>query len=123
MLEFFGSTAAARKNVCMTERPSTELQRALNSCLDAVRGRVSAAWKGREQEGLISLVRVLDQVAVAPLWGLDACGDRSSWKAKMSSAFVLHGASAGLRPFLSVVKDIPGGVPWGRSRLDAQRYS
>jgi hypothetical protein len=84
---------------------------------------VSAAWKGREQEGLISLVRVLDQIAVAPLWGLDAGVDRSTWKAKVSSAFVLHGASAGLRPFLSVVKDIPGGVPWGRSRLDEQRYS
>lgn len=107
----------------MTERSSTDLQRALDSCLHALRDRVSAAWKGREQEGLISLVRVLDQVAVAPLWGLDAGVDRSTWKTGMRSAFVLLGASAGLRPFLSAVKDMPGGVPWGPSRIDAQRYS
>ena len=41
----------------------------------------------------------------------------------MGSAFVLLGASAGLRPFLSAVRDMPGGVPWGPSRIDAQRYS
>lgn len=41
----------------------------------------------------------------------------------MGSAFVLLGASAGLRPFLSAVKDMPGGVPWGPSWDDTQRYS
>lgn len=107
----------------MTKRSSTDLHRALNTCLDALRERVSTAWRGQEQEGLISLVRVLDQVAVAPLWGLDAGVDRSTWKARMGSAFVLFGASAGLRPFLSAVRNMPGGVPWGQSRIEAQRYS
>lgn len=107
----------------MTELYSTDLQRALSTCLEALRERVSAAWKGREQEGLISVVRVLDQVAVAPLWGLDAGVDRLTREAEMDSAFVLHGASAALRPFLSVVRDTPGGVPWGPSWIEAQRYS
>ena len=107
----------------MTARSSTELQRALNTCLGTLRDRVSATWKGREQKGLISLVRVLDQVAVAPLWGLGAGVDRSTSQAKMGSAFVLLGASAGLRPFLSAVKDLPGGVPWSPSWIDTQRYS
>ncbi|WP_157766676.1 hypothetical protein [Caballeronia sordidicola] len=41
----------------------------------------------------------------------------------MASAFVLLGASAGLRPFLSTVGNTPGGLPWEPSRVDAQQYS
>jgi len=107
----------------MTERTSTELQRALSICLDVLRERVSETWKGREQEALTSLVRVLDFVAAAPFWGLDVEGDKTTWKSRMASAFVLFGASAGLRPFLSIVEKMPGGLPWGPSWGDAQRYS
>ena len=41
----------------------------------------------------------------------------------MDSAFALMGVGAALRPFLSVVRDMPGGVPWGPSWLKAQQYS
>lgn len=107
----------------MTQLTSTELQQALSTCLDALRKRASAAWRDREQEGLTSLVRELDLAAVAQLWGLDASFDSTTWQSKMASTFVLLGASAGLRPFLSTVQNIPGGLPWGPSWTDGQRYS
>lgn len=107
----------------MTERRSSDVEGELNSCLKAVQDRFAAAWKGREKEALISLVRVLDQVAAASLWKLDAHDEASSPKARMGSAFARMGAGAALRPFLSAVRDMPGGVPWGPSWLKAQQYS
>lgn len=107
----------------MTEHSSTELLRALASCMDALREKVGTAWKGHEQEGLTSLVRVLDFVAVAPFWGLEAGANGEAWESRMGSAMVLMGAAAGLRPFLSVIGDIPGGLPWGPSHPPVQQYS
>lgn len=107
----------------MREHASRELQQALSLCLDALQERASAAWRGREQEGLTSLVRMLDLVAVAPFLRLDAGMDRSTWESRMGSAMVLMGAAAGLRPFLSTVEDMPGGLPWGPSGTQAQRYA
>lgn len=107
----------------MTEPSSRELQQALSKSLGALHERAIEAWKGHEQEGLTSLVRVLDFVAVAPLLGLDAAMDRSSWQSTIASAMVLLGAAAGLRPFLSAVGDIPGGLPWGPSRIPAQQFA
>ena len=115
--------AADRSDTDMTERSSTELQGALVACMGTLGGKVTGAWKGREQEGLTSLVRVLDFVAVAPFLRLDAGVDRDNWKSRMGSAMVLMGAAAGLRPFLSAVRDIPGGLPWGPSRTHVQQYS
>lgn len=40
------------------------------------------------QEGLTSLVRGLDFIAVAPFLGIDAGMDRSSWESRMASAMV-----------------------------------
>lgn len=107
----------------MTEHSSRELQQALSNCLGALQERASTAWRGREQEGLTSLVRVLDFVAVAPFLDLDASVARTTWESRMGSAMVLMGAAAGLRPFLSAVGDIPGGLPWGPSRTNAQQYA
>jgi hypothetical protein len=80
-------------------------------------------WKDREKEALIALVRALDYVAAASLWNLDARAERSTFKARTGSAFALMGAGAALRPFLSAVRGMPGGVPWGPSQLEVQRFA
>lgn len=107
----------------MTERRLSEVERRLNSCLRGLQDRFAAAWKGREKEALISLVRALDQVAAASLWKLDIHDETFSPKARMGSAFARMGAGTALRPFLSAVRNMPGGVPWGPSWLQAQQYS
>ncbi len=102
----------------MTERLSTELER-------------SHAWvlceKGRAlPERAVNrkaLVRVLDFVAVAPFWGLDAGMGRATWELRTGFAIVLIDAAVGLRPFPSAVGNILGGLPWVSSRGHAQQYS
>ncbi|WP_412022658.1 hypothetical protein [Burkholderia cepacia] len=107
----------------MAKRRSSDCERALNSCLEALQNQVSTAWKGREKEALISLVRVLDYVAAASLWELGIHDETSISKIRTNPRFALMGAAAALRPFLSAVKDLPGGVPWGPSQLQVQQYS
>ncbi|KGC07871.1 hypothetical protein [Burkholderia cepacia] len=107
----------------MAERRSSDCERVLNSCLETLQNRVSMAWKGREKEALISLVRVLDYVAAASIWGLGVHDETSTSKTRTNPRFALMGAAAALRPFLSAVKNLPGGVPWGPSQLQVQQYS
>lgn len=71
------------------------------------------AWAGREDEGLIAVVRALDAVALASKVDFD--GDKSIPIERLNGRhFARIGAASALKPLLAAVKDRQGGVPWGR---------
>ena len=77
--------------------------------------RAIEMWRGSEKEGVVALVRALDTVAVTNLLG-------GSTRDSLQFA-ELMGAAAALKPFLSAIKDQPGGVPWGATRSDVARFA
>ncbi len=65
---------------------------------------VSASWRGRERELLISLVRALDVAAYI---------NRYARRPDTTDAwFRLRGAATALRPLLKAVRGMPGPIPW-----------
>ena len=72
--------------------------------------RTSARWRGYERVLLVELVRALDESTFALTLAMNRDELRSRDFVRHS---IVHGAAAGLRPFLQNVQNTPGGVPWG----------
>lgn len=72
--------------------------------------RTTAAWRGREREFVIELVRGLDEAAFA----FTMAPNREQLKRQdIVRHHILRGAASALEPFLERLAGDKGGVPWG----------
>jgi hypothetical protein len=77
-----------------------------------IQARALQTRQGREREAIIEIVRSLDHAAFA----FCLAPNRSDLIARDAARHaMLVGAATALRPFLEIVRDDPGGVPWGPS--------
>lgn len=71
--------------------------------------RAVAVWRGYERVLLVELVRGLDEAAFA----LTMAPNRGQLIQEDAARHaIILGAASALRPFLEVIRDDPGGVPW-----------
>lgn len=101
-------------------RQQSEAEQAITREIESFQQRAALMWRGMEKEATIELVRSLDAVAVSRLWEPD--GEAPAVR-QDSRFYVQMGLAVALRPFLSVVKSMAGGVPWTTSSMDASNFS
>lgn len=76
--------------------------------------RVFTRWRGYERQFVIELVRGLDEAAFA----FTMAPNRAQLLDEdIARHHMCLGAASALRPFLEVLRDDPGGVPWGSTSL------
>lgn len=84
-------------------------EQAIADIRTAYLARTAAAWQGLEREFVIELVRGLDEAAFA----FAMAPNRAELiQHDLNRHYIRAGAASALRPFLKVLRDDPGGVPW-----------
>src|SRR5690348_7576703 len=103
-------------------RPHATAAEALETELRQLQSHAAILWHGREKTAVIEIVRSLDGVNVDRLLTGDF-GDAPIHYDRRAHIYASLGAAPALRPFLSKVKGMPGGVPWRRSIGEAARFT
>lgn len=88
----------------------SEVEALIAQQIDRVQEKAARLWKGYEQEALITIVRALDTIAIADF--MDA-NDELPTEREEARYFAKLGLVSALKPFLTTVRSIGGGVPWG----------
>ncbi|MDN7572747.1 hypothetical protein QZM25_09025 [Burkholderia contaminans] len=88
----------------------SEVEALIVQQIDRVQEKAARLWKGYEQEALITIVRALDTIAIADF--MDANRELPTEREE-ARYFAKLGLASALKPFLTTVRSIGGGVPWG----------
>ncbi len=100
----------------------SETEHALTSCLKNYQKHAATHWKGKEKEAIIALTRVLDCVAVSNYW--KKSGEYLPLETPgLKPSILMLGCAPALRPFLSIVKNQDGGVPYGPAHPENTSYA
>lgn len=89
---------------------STKAAQIIHELRRRLRESTLRAWRGRERELLLELVRTLDFAAFAFIL---APNRQALIKEDSARHYMLLGAATAMQPLLTLLHDDPGGVPWG----------
>src|SRR5580658_6221203 len=103
-----------------SEKHLTAAQLAIAREIEAIQRHAALVWRGMEKTATIELVRSLDIAAVSEFLAPKGELERTSSE---SNRYMGVGAAVALRPFLAVVKELHGGVPWGPSSVAAAQFA
>lgn len=100
----------------------SETEQALTSCLENFQQRAAAMWEGKEKEAVIALTRILDCITVSGYWGKS--GEYLPPDTpELNRSILTMGYAPALRPFLSVTRNLDGGVPYGPAHPEEIRFA
>jgi hypothetical protein len=103
-----------------SEKHLTAAELAIAREIEVVQRHAALVWRGMEKTATIELVRSLDIAAVSQF--LPSKDGAESARSE-SNRYIAVGAATALRPFLAVVKELRGGVPWGTSSVTAAQFA
>lgn len=94
-------------------------QKLIKQQLKEIQEKAALQWQGYEQHAVIAVVRALEIAAGVGL--TDSALNNQSLKEERF--YAAYGATSALKPLLSKIKDLPGGIPWMPTSEETSKFA